>query len=98
MTQDSRKEFALHTFSERPLQLIADDVVYEKPQQLSFRADDDVCYYIRWRLKLEGETENMGVCTKERNHVAIASVLVRNLAKCSRSMFQHAITVRFDLH
>ena len=21
---------------------------------------------IRWRLKLEGETENMGVCTKER--------------------------------
>ena len=28
--------------------------------------DDDVCYYIRWRLKLEGETENMGVCTKER--------------------------------
>ena len=21
--------------------------------------------YIRWRLKLEGETENMGVCTKE---------------------------------
>ena len=28
--------------------------------------DDDVYYYIRWRLKLEGETENMGVCTKER--------------------------------
>ena len=25
---------------------------------------DDVYYYIRWRLKLEGETENMGVCTK----------------------------------
>ena len=23
--------------------------------------DDDVYYYIRWRLKLEGETENMGV-------------------------------------
>ena len=22
--------------------------------------------YFRWRLKLEGETENMGVCTKER--------------------------------
>ena len=22
--------------------------------------DDDVYYYIRWRLKLEGETENMG--------------------------------------
>ena len=31
--------------------------------------DDDVYrYYIRWRLKLEGETENMGVCTKERSH------------------------------
>ena len=28
--------------------------------------DDDVYYYIRWRLKLEGETENIGVCTKER--------------------------------
>ena len=25
--------------------------------------DDDVHYYIRWRLKLEGETENTGVCT-----------------------------------
>ena len=24
--------------------------------------DDDVYYYIRWRLKLEGETENMRVC------------------------------------
>ena len=26
------------------------------------RYDDDVYYYICWRLKLEGETENMGVC------------------------------------
>ena len=25
------------------------------------RSDDDVYYYIRWRLKLEGETEKMGV-------------------------------------
>ena len=31
--------------------------------------DEDVYYYIRWRLKLEGETENMGVCTKERKGV-----------------------------
>ena len=31
--------------------------------------DDDVYYYIRWRLKLEGETENTGVCTKERKGV-----------------------------
>ena len=31
---------------------------------------DDVYYYIRWRLKLEGETENMGVCTKERKGVS----------------------------
>ena len=34
--------------------------------------DDDVYYYIRWRLKLEGETENMGVCTKERKGVTAA--------------------------
>ena len=26
----------------------------------------DVYYYICQRLKLEGQTENMGVCTKER--------------------------------
>ena len=32
--------------------------------------DDDVYYYMRWRLKLEGETENTGVCTKERKGVA----------------------------
>ena len=31
--------------------------------------DDDVYYYMRWRLKLEGETENMGVCTKERKGI-----------------------------
>jgi hypothetical protein len=37
--------------------------------------DDDVYYYIRWRLKLEGETENMGVCTKERKG-ATAAVLM----------------------
>ena len=37
--------------------------------------DDDVCYYFCWRLKLEGETENMGVCTKERKGVA-AEVLM----------------------
>ena len=36
---------------------------------------DDVYYYIRWRLKLEGETENMGVCTKERKGVT-AEVLM----------------------
>ena len=36
--------------------------------------DDDVYYYIRWRLKLEGdETENMGVCTKERKGVTVGS-------------------------
>ena len=36
---------------------------------------DDVYYYICWRLKLEGETENMGVCTKERKGVT-AEVLM----------------------
>ena len=40
--------------------------------------DDDVYYrgyYMCWRLKLEGETENMSVCTKERKGVA-AEVLM----------------------
>ena len=32
--------------------------------------DDDVYYYNRWRLKLEGETENICVCTKERKGVS----------------------------
>ena len=40
-----------------------------------FGDDDDVYYYICWRLKLEGETENMGVCTKEHKGVA-AEVLM----------------------
>ena len=30
--------------------------------------------YIRWRLKLEGETENMGVCTKE--HSTLSATLL----------------------
>ena len=30
------------------------------------RVGDDVYYYICQRLKLEGETENMSVCTKDR--------------------------------
>ena len=38
-------------------------------------SDDDVYYYIRWRIKLEGETENIGVCTKERKGVS-AEVLM----------------------
>ena len=37
--------------------------------------DDDVYYYIRWRLKLEGETENTGVCTKERKGVTAAVLM-----------------------
>ena len=39
------------------------------------RDDDDVYYYIRWSLKLEGETENMGVCTKERKGVTAAVLM-----------------------
>ena len=35
---------------------------------------DVVYYYIRWRLKLEGETENMGVCTKE--HSTLSATLL----------------------
>ena len=45
--------------------------------------DDDVHYYIRWRLKLEGETENMGVCTKERKGVT-AEVL--RATPCTNSL------------
>ena len=45
--------------------------------------DDDVYDYIRWRLKLEGETENMGVCTKERKGVT-AEVL--RATPCTNSL------------
>ena len=45
--------------------------------------DDDVDYYICWRLKLEGETENMGVCTKERKGVT-AEVLMAT--PCTNSL------------
>ena len=39
---------------------------------------DVVYYYICWRIKLEGETENIGVCTKERKGVS-AEVLMATL-------------------
>ena len=47
--------------------------------------DDDVCYmyYICWRLKLERETEEMGVCTKERKGVT-AEVLMAT--PCTNSL------------
>ena len=36
---------------------------------VNFRTcDDDVYFYIRWRLKLEGETENTGNVDTERGH------------------------------
>ena len=43
----------------------------------------DVYYYMCWRLKLEGETENMGVCTKERKSVT-AEVLMAT--PCTNSL------------
>ena len=46
-------------------------------------SDDDVYYYIRWRLKLEGETENMGVCTKERKGVTAAVLMA---TPCTNSL------------
>ena len=46
-----------------------------RPVLLESVDDDDVYNYIRWRLKLEGETENMGVCTKERKSIT-AEVLM----------------------
>ena len=45
--------------------------------------DDDGYYYICWRLKLESETENMGVCAKERKGVA-AEVLMAT--PCTNSL------------
>ena len=45
--------------------------------------DDDVYYYIRWRLKLEGETENMSVCTKERKGVTAAVLMA---TPCTNSL------------
>ena len=45
--------------------------------------DDDVYYYIRWRLKLEGETENMGVCTKERKGVTAEELMA---TPCTNSL------------
>ena len=44
---------------------------------------DDVYYYIRWSLKLEGETENMGVCTKERKGVTAAVLMA---TPCTNSL------------
>ena len=43
---------------------------------VDLRERDDVYYYILWRLKLEGETENMGVCTKERKGVMMFREMV----------------------
>ena len=45
--------------------------------------DDDVYYCIGERLKLEGETENMGVCTKERKSIT-AEVLMAT--PCTNSL------------
>ena len=54
--------------------------------QRSCRSDTKgrvVYYYIGERLKLEGETENMGVCTKERKGVT-AEVLMAT--PCTNSL------------
>ena len=45
--------------------------------------DDDVCHYIGERPKLEGETESMGVCTKERKGMT-AEVLMGT--PCTKSL------------
>ena len=51
---------------------------------------DDVYYYIRWRLKLEGETENMGVCTKERKGVTAAVLMA---TPCTNSLGGERVVV-----
>ena len=50
---------------------------------LSLDDDDVYRYYLRWRLKLEGETENTGVCTKERKGIT-AEVLMAT--PCTNSL------------
>ena len=50
----------------------ARETLVKAPQR---ERERDVYYYMCWRLKLEGETENMGVCTKERKSVT-AEVLM----------------------
>ena len=40
-------------------------------------------YYTRWRLKLDGETENMCVCTKERKGVTAAVLMA---TPCTNSL------------
>ena len=56
--------------------------------------DDDVYYYICQRLKLEGETENMGVCTKERKgdttEVLMATPCTKSLGVSEPSMLEQA--------
>ena len=56
--------------------------------------DDDVYYYISERLKLEGETENMSVCTKKRKGVS-AEVLMAT--PCTNSHIGVALKLR-SLH
>ena len=53
--------------------------------------DDDVYYYIGERLKLEGETENRGVCTKEQEGMT-ARVLMAT--PCTKLMMFITISAR----
>ena len=56
-----------------------------------FLDDDDVYYYIGERLKLEGETENRGVCTKEQEGMT-ARVLMAT--PCTKLMMFITISAR----
>ena len=56
---------------------------FERDDKMMKNDDENVDYYMRWRLKLEGETENMGVCTKERKGVT-APVLMAT--PCTNSL------------
>ena len=46
-------------------------------------ADDDVYYYIGERLKLEGKTEDMGVCTKEQECMTAVKLMA---TPCTKSL------------
>ena len=60
-------------------------------QHSSLFDDDDVYYHICWRLKLEGETENMGDCTKERKGVTAAVLMA---TPCTNSLGERWVLLK----
>ena len=82
---------ALESVKERPKKRVVSRCAWRNSRRSSrnesaqkcWHDDDDVYYYIRWRLELEGETENTGVCTKERKGVTAAVLMA---TPCTNSL------------